>query len=244
MTDTHSLIATTGRWSHPHLNNEPSNKADALFYASKDCTVFLYARVKHDYPEAGRRYWSSKTWSLIVWQLIYLSVSCAIRKNVVFCPSIIIQHIKGSSIYGYHIRESTSNTPSEIFTLGSPLPAIIQSAHYLRKSINLFYEQHCHEYLPPQKTALRLAAAIGLSVMIKCIHKISQKDALGDRPFSFDEHKQLSEEWLNAMNLQGEASLINTHQGACVVRRACCMHYVVSPTDICNNCPLRRAKRN
>lgn len=237
--DTLQQLAVTSEWFHPYLVFEKNESGSHPIISSladyrwdtKANISDIYKALQSQYPKAGPQYWSARCWTLIYWQLVYINLACVHRLNFSLPTSSIIQHTKSGSVYGYHIDSQTRLDMQERPTLEQ---LICHSSADLKNNLEHLFE-HCSKLFKfSHKKAFRLVAASITSAITLLFSKLNLDD--------LTPMKDVANEWLKGMDLEGEASLITSGTNAATIRRACCMHYLIEPNNCCADCPRTRPK--
>lgn len=209
---------------------------DHLIFSDRDNQTLLqqiYAELQFAYPEAGHAYWLSRTWTLLIWQPVYISFI---------------------SIYGIHalpsLRHITQHWQSDTkFVAGFSLPdesmfegsteQLIQTAGHELSLLFEHYRQQLDSHLRIRPGFTKHIIADSLIIALLRLQELGSELAAGYIPT----HAKL---WLQAFHLPLKAlqSLhFNTEKAQwCYVRSSCCMVFRCKGLGMCPDCP--RAKKH
>ena len=230
-------IAENTKSFHPYLilenHSGNKNKLGTTISSTKDrhsdssYTISqLYKALKIHYPTAGPRYWSARCWNLIYWQLVYINIVCVHRLHSLIETDSIIQHARTISVYGYHFIDR----PNALDNKNSGIEPLINNAGInLRESLEVIFEQTACSFKLSHKKAFRLVAATSLNALVTLFTKTNQYRA--------QDIDCYASSWLSVMTPEGEADLLINNNQVELVRKACCMHYLLDPNNCCTDCP-------
>ncbi|MFO7788117.1 MAG: siderophore ferric iron reductase [Halospina sp.] len=228
--DTSAFLALAAR-VHPGLNGmaapspEPglSHEADNTPVISTVHSIWANA-----YPEAGQPYSSVRTWTLLVWQPVFLSVLGVHGAGAVVPVDRLWQRVEQGVVAGFRMPEDWPVTPTEeserIHEAAARLTAVRDALlEDLRRVVRI-----------KPLTANRLLADILLMAL--------QRLAVTLPGFNNERVQALGEAWLAAMGLKDQSrylplTLSSGHEVLGLERRACCMHYRRDDGCYCSSCP-------
>ncbi|TBW53772.1 siderophore ferric iron reductase [Marinobacter halodurans] len=187
----------------------------------------LYANLSESYPEAGMPYWSVRTWGLMVWQPIILTVIGVHGAGVLPPLGALRQNVGELMVSGYSLPEDGWEHGPEAQLLqrgGQSLRALCDS---------LLAELRAITPIKPLN-ALRLVADSLLSAIAR-LDRIRPELARSRR-------LELARTWLQAMGLEGQSSLMplplpDGRTTLVLDRKGCCMHYRRHDGELCATCP-------
>ncbi|WP_299491443.1 siderophore ferric iron reductase [uncultured Shewanella sp.] len=205
----------------------PSQK-DVLLSAHVDVWPLrqLYQLHLEQYPQAGKVYAATRTWSLMYWQPVFLSVLSV--HGIKMAPKLdtLKQHVQNGSIYGYFLSHDDMDVGHQ--------DALIQIAGKRLKALCEGYYQALSSVAKmPKRNAFRLLADSVLSALSRLVSIL---------PVTNQQVLAWSKSWLEALGLSSQSRLmlidINAKQQILGLDRiACCMHYLRDPKDLCRTCP-------
>lgn len=187
-------------------------------------TLFQHCQQQH--PEAGRHYWSVRTWTLLIWQPIYLSVlavhlqQCALRLNGMG------QSTRDGFVGGYCLPDHTPRRDH--------LPQLIAlSGAQLAQCLSAQLDEYSH-LCPIAAKLARLLIADCLRAALLLLQR--QQD------LSTPHVQQLEHDWLAALELSGRSPLVcleleSGRQCLALGRSACCQHFRRADGEPCAGCP-------
>jgi len=215
-----------GKCLSPSLNHEaPKNW---LIGEAQDKLIItnLFNELKTQYPEAGQRYYMTRTWELLCWQPMYVSFIAIYGLQGRVDLSSFQQPHQDHSIYTFYLADHPLET-------GEIQPLIIKAAAQL----NQLFEHYRHNLDTFVRTrpgyVKRLNADLILAILMKLptlLPHFSQQDVF--------EHARL---WLQAMHMPPHlvnSLSIDTQQVLQHVRSSCCLTYKANNAP-CENCPKR-----
>lgn len=188
----------------------------------------IYAKLQFNHPEAGHAYWINRTWTLLVWQPVYISFI---------------------SIYGIHALPSMSSMAQQWqadknFVAGFKLdgkPMLEGSTEALIKQAAVelipLFEQYRSQL--DQHIRIRPGYTKHLLADMLLMALLRLQDLHPDLPQEYiPEHAQ---RWLNAFGLSLKAlKSLHYHQAESkwhYVRTTCCMVYCCDGREVCPDCP-------
>ncbi|GLS26539.1 (2Fe-2S)-binding protein [Marinibactrum halimedae] len=204
----------------------------------------VYCALQHAYPQAGPKYWSTRTWTLLCWQPIYIALAAVHGVGKVPNFSGLYQHQKSTSVYGYTFvgkvweREISSCVSR---SLAVDINALITRAgSAVREWCNNLYHMAFSELSLPERKALRLLGMVALNAL----DALSASKLISKRRLS----SSIDTQWLQAMGLikhVGSQEKNATYQGgACrYYSKTCCLHYQVGERETCVDCPKLKGQK-
>ncbi|MEQ6289216.1 siderophore ferric iron reductase [Vogesella sp. GCM10023246] len=236
VTDSTSLLAAISR-ALPGLDGViAAAAADAITAdAANPAPVRqLVAHWQQAHPEAGPHYWGSRSWTLLVWQPVYLAVLAVQLAGCLPRLSGMAQRQHGGFVAGFALPDAGLQRGSEaalIASAGAQLQALSQP---LLALVNQQVKLH-------PKMAGRLLADCLLAALLhaqRCDARLDNARLLA-----------LAPQWLAAL-AQPDASALMTvalddgrHKLA-LERKVCCQHFRRCDGELCSSCPkLKPAAR-
>lgn len=195
--------------------------------AWSDVSVINIERLHHylklQYPEAGPRYWSARSWGLLIWQPIYLAVIAAHRCGVVLPLSEMGQVFPQSGI---------------------PSGVLFRRCQFSEREIPECTQQMAMKLLMGCRNIYAVWNLVGLTrknaerVVADCVLSA----LLMVYPSQVDAAETYGNLWLSAMGLQGAAGFIRYNNSAGEPRLAldkknCCFRYLCNGRSPCDVCP-------
>lgn len=179
------------------------------------------------YPEAGRAYWSSRCWGILIWQPLYLSVIGVHASSVSLSLEDIAQPIAEGWTREVHIRD---HEPAQGDT-----HALI--AHAAREIVSCCEQMH-DELMPVIR--LNPASAHGTQADVVLAALLAARK---ERPeWSDAQIEGHGRQWLAALGLEGRSgyfpfSRTDGTSALALERRTCCYHYRRRDGEFCSTCP-------
>lgn len=197
--------------------------------AALDALVAYWANA---YPEAGRAYWASRCWGVLIWQPVYLSV--------------IGVHAAGASLSLARIAQPIDRGWTREVRMPDHAPeqcAGVALITHAATEIAACSRQMRDDLMP----VIRLNPAMvnGTLADVVLAALLAARKA---RPDWSDTHVQaLGERWLDALALDGHGGYFAFERpdGSCALaldRKTCCYHYRRGDGELCSTCP-RLAKQ-
>jgi len=190
--------------------------------------------VRRAHPQAGRGFWSVRSWSLIAWQPAALAVLGVHAAGIAPRLDRLALGVGDGSAFGFRL-------PDEAAERSSAADGVRITGGRLRTLADSLIIDLARVIPVKRRLALRLLADRVLGVLAVA--------SAGRADLSADETVALGERWLAAMTLAGESGLSVLTLGdgrrqAALDRRACCLEYRAAPGALCASCPkLARAVR-
>ncbi|CAG8999845.1 MAG: hypothetical protein CENE_01828 [Candidatus Celerinatantimonas neptuna] len=222
---------------HPALQGDMSSSLSGALMTEHDNTQAIQTLYQHwqkQYPEAGNRYWAARSWTLLIWQPIYLSIVAVHGCQIVLPLHRLAQHMKQGIVAGYSLAPGTWQSETEHTCLSIAARELMQMHHTFSNQCQSVFNLRPH-------FASRLAADIVLSGLIRLTSIV---------PSITHEHiQELATRWLNELAWQDESHLmiitLEDHtQHLTLDRKSCCFNYCRANGELCSTCPkLSRDER-
>jgi siderophore ferric iron reductase len=187
----------------------------------------LFTHWSTAYPEAGRAYWSSRCWGIVLWQPVYLSVIGVHAARASISLERIAQPIDGGWTREVHL-------PDHAPVQGDPSVLIEHAAREITAFCRL-----AREKLTP---IIRLNPAM-MNGTLADIVLAALLAARRARPEWSDAHVQaLGDEWLAALDITGHGGYFafdrtDGSRALALERQTCCYHYRRRDGAMCSTCP-------
>lgn len=179
------------------------------------------------YPEAGRHYWAFRTWGLLVWQPVYLTLAGVHLGRAGIRPECISQSAVDCMVWGCRIAD---HDPLE----GNEAELLNAAASSLRDGMNMLLETCTSTIDLHPKAAGRLLADCVTAAMLRIMTL---------RPdWSTEDAAAWGERWLESLGLQGAAGFLRYCDSAgeehlAMERKICCLVYKRHDGFLCETCP-------
>jgi len=194
----------------------------------------LVAYLRHAHPEAGPHYWSARAYTLLVWQPAYFAVLSVHLAGVMPHLQGMGQECHNGFVWGATLPPAPPYSASPEAMIRKAGGMIMQTSQALSCSL-------AHDISIHPKLAGRLLADHMMAALL-----VVQQQRPGLRNAVI---RTLSQEWLQAANLQGCSGLIpvgldDGREQLVLERRACCQHFRRHDGGLCSTCPkLKPADR-
>jgi siderophore ferric iron reductase len=193
----------------------------------------LYRYWQQQHPEAGRHYWAVRSWTLLIWQPIYLSV--------------LAVHLRGQAPSLRRMGQSLKSG----FVGGFCLPAHAPQQGHTQELIR-FAAGQVHELVETQldefkqvadiypKLARLLAADCAGAALLLAQRQLKHSNS---------QLLDLEQHWLDALQLAPRSCLegliaCDGGEHLSLLRRACCQDFRRADGELCSSCPkLKPAER-
>lgn len=217
------LPALSGRFAEPDNNELTPESWDA------NLSNKLIDSLKTAHPEAGRHYWSARSWTLLTWQPVCLTLGAAMVAGQRFPIQQLCQRTTACMVAGYSLQ-------AEQFESVQPAGLIESAASALRQYTNGIYTQLSSQTPLSETLALRLLADRVLSVLL-LMRKLLELES--------SQIERLGQHWLKAMDLEGYSALMTItmtdgSERLALNRKGCCQDYRRSDGQLCNTCPRQK----
>lgn len=192
----------------------------------------IYAKLQLSHPEAGHAYWLNRTWTLLIWQPVYISFISIYGVHALPSMSTIAQQWRGDAnfVAGFTLQDTPMHdgSPEELIQIAANelLPLFEDYRSQLDENVRI----------RPGFTQHLLADLLLMALLrLQDLHK--------DLPQEYI--PQHAKRWLEAFELSTK-SLDSLHYDLVAskwhyVRTTCCMVYRCEGRGLCDNCP-RTAK--
>lgn len=209
------------------VNHEPGHSYISPEGNNHPLLYQLYRSWQQTHPEAGRAYWSARSWTLLIWQPIYLTVFAV--QHFQYLPNILALHqrLNDGNVAGFYLVQPSLLTADKE-------KLIPHGAARLRRFCQQMLEQLSGICAPRPRLAWRLAADTVLSAL--CL--LQQFD----QRYSNQQIINDSQRWLTALELENSSALMrvplaNDREKLALERKACCFEYLCSTGRLCPTCP-------
>jgi siderophore ferric iron reductase len=192
----------------------------------------LLAHWSKAYPEAGRPYWSSRCWGILIWQPLYLSVIGVHVSQAALSLERLLQPVEGG-------WTSEVRLPDHAPMQGDTAVLIARAA----RDIAACCAQMHDELMPVIRLNPAAARSTQADVVLAALLAASKA-----RPeWSDAQVETLSRQWLAALGLEGCGGLFSFarsdgSRALALERQTCCYHYRRRDGEPCSTCP-RLAKQ-
>jgi siderophore ferric iron reductase len=179
------------------------------------------------YPEAGRPYWASRCWGILIWQPLYLSVIGVHASGASLSLANIVQPVADG--WTCEVR-MVDRAPER----GDTAMLMAHAAHEIRTCCTQIHD----ELMPVIR--LNPAAVRGTQADVVLAALLAARTV---RPEWSDSCvRELGEQWLAALGLEGHGGFFpfTRTDGSCALaleRRTCCYHYRRRDGELCSTCP-------
>ncbi len=200
---------------------------------NRDHIAALYEHWRAAHPEAGAHYWSARTWTLTIWQPIYLSLLGVHLAQRAPCLAGMGQSIQDGFVAGFCLPEHCPRHAAQT-------QLIAFAAEQLREQMAHQLDDFQSVVGIKTKMANRLAADYVLAALL-----LIQRQ----QRFCNERAHALEAQWLEALALTGDSSLIDVRlddgqERLALGRKVCCQHFRRGDGELCSTCPkIREAER-
>ncbi len=201
---------------------------ESLLVAGRDNDALIHTLVdalKSTHPDAGRHYWSARSWGLLSWQpvLLILAATEILRCRVDL--SRLGQRSQGHFVMG--------------MTLGEGL---LSPEAVSRRQAGAHLREVCDQYLAQLGQVIKVNPVLARRLLADRILAtlLRMRPLLADS--SHEATYRLANEWLEAADLTGASALtaFELPQGGSELaldRKGCCQHYRLEGAELCKTCP-------
>ncbi len=180
----------------------------------------LYHYWQEHFPEAGRSYWSVRSWELLIWQPVLLAVIAVYGLAAIPPLRQMTQALDNGIVAGYAL-------PAGCWFQGSQAQLIARAGGELRALISSLLVQL------QQVATLRPGLANDL-FSDQLISALARVPAISGQVTEADIRHQLPL-WLDATELAPRG--IQLDKQLQITRMSCCLHYRRHDGERCTNCP-------
>lgn len=203
----------------------------------------LHLWVKQTYPAAPAAFWLARSWDLLCWQPIYLTLVLA-RDFQGIDDLQGLWFAAPPQEWGFGLSQPVKlpRIPISCLQRSGPVGPDAALVGWLKESIYLLYSQASQVFGIRASLAQRLAADNLATALLRQYHQSRQ----GCSP-DFDPGptvNQALQSWLRALDWPGQISLVATPEGDLALRRqSCCLEYRLHGAAKCASCPLLSSPR-
>jgi siderophore ferric iron reductase len=193
----------------------------------------LHAHWVAAHPEAGPHYWSVRSWSLVIWQPIYLSLLAVHLGRQAPCLAHMGQTVREGLVGG--------------FCLPPHCPRRGREADLIRfagEQLGEFVERQLSDFNSACQIYPKLARLLAADCARAALLWADRCEPLGNARL-----RDCEGLWMEALALSPGSSLIEVHTAdgrECLAlgRKVCCQHFRRADGDLCSTCPkLKQADR-
>lgn len=216
---------------HPGLNGAAAPSGEpGLVHGSDNADVItsVHSVWASAYPEAGQPYTAVRTWTLLIWQPVFLSVLGVHASGAVAPVDRLWQRVEQGVVAGFRLPAEWPAAPDgEDGRIHEAAARLLTARDALLSDLNRVTR------IKPL-TANRLLADTLLIAL--------QRVALVVPGLDTERVQALGEAWLAATGLRDQSrylplTLANGQEVLGLERRACCMHYRRDDGCYCSSCP-------
>ncbi|GAB6389273.1 siderophore ferric iron reductase [Stutzerimonas marianensis] len=186
----------------------------------------LHAHWQCSHPEAGPHYWSARSWSLLIWQPIYLSVLAVYLCGRTPCLANMGQSMNEGSVHGFRLPAHCPYRGDRKALMGCA-----------SEQLTAFVETQLAEFnlvatIYPKMARLLAADCLRAALLL----------AQRNEPISDEALLEAERDWLGALGLPGGGALavLDLDDGRTCLgmgRKVCCQHFRRADGELCDSCP-------
>jgi siderophore ferric iron reductase len=186
----------------------------------------LHAYWQQTHTEAGPHYWSTRSWTLLIWQPIYLSLLAVHIGRRAPCLAQMGQSMSDGFVGGFCLPE---HCPRK----GSEAELIRFAADQLRELI----EQQLCEFNSVSTIYPKLARLLAADCVRAALLLVQRQQSLDN-----EQLRDWEGCWMEGLAVPGGSSLIDVRledgrECLALGRKACCQHFRRGDGDLCSTCP-------
>jgi siderophore ferric iron reductase len=193
----------------------------------------LCAHWQQAHPEAGAHYWNIRSWTLLIWQPIYLSLLAVHLTGAAPCLAKMGQSMCDGLVGGFCLPEHCPRQGDQV-----------QVIPYAAQQINEFVEQQLGEFNSVATIYPKMARLLAVDCVRAALLMAQRCLAMGNGQL-----RDLEGQWLNALALPAASSLIavqldDGRECLALERKVCCQHFRRGDGELCSTCPkLKQLER-
>ncbi|WP_120995016.1 siderophore ferric iron reductase [Stutzerimonas urumqiensis] len=186
----------------------------------------LHGHWQRAHPEAGPHYWSARSWSLLIWQPIYLSLLAVHLCGRAPCLAQMGQSVADGSVYGFRL-------PAHCPYRGDQRALVACASEQLQAFVDSqLAEFNAVASIYPKMARLLVADCLRAALLLAQRHEPIPNEALLDAECT----------WLEALGLPGGGALVplaldDGRQCLGMGRKVCCQHFRRTDGELCDSCP-------
>lgn len=187
----------------------------------------LHRHLEASYPQAGQPFYAVRLWTNLIWQPAYLAVIAVHLHGALPAVTTLSQAQRGLYVDGYRLApgpQYRDNVPAMITRTGRDLRGFADTVLDEINDLTKLRRRPAH-YLLAERM---------LGLMVRLRHFQPQLGVADQLRFAAL--------WLDAMDLTGHGDLDvvelpDGRQAAIVMRKGCCLDYLITPDRLCASCP-------
>lgn len=193
----------------------------------------LHAHLQRSFPEAGAHYWTVRTWTLLIWQPIYLSLFGVHLAERAPCLDGMGQTVCDNMVYGFCLPEHCPRSAAQ--------DALIDFA---AEQLRALVERQWQEFDAVAGIHRKLARRLQADCVLGALLMVQRQQSLANERLH-----RLEQRWLDALGLRGDSALIEVRlsdgrERLALERKVCCQHFRRADGDFCSTCPkLKQEER-
>jgi siderophore ferric iron reductase len=216
---------------HPGLNGAAAPAAEPGLTPGADnlpVIAGIHRVWAEGYPEAGQPYSSVRTWTLLMWQPVFLSVLGVHGAGAVVPVDQLWQRVEQGVVAGFRLQ--------------APWPGAPEAEEERIQAASVHLLRIRDELLAGLRTVTRIKPLTANRLLADMLLLAVQRAGLVVPGFSNERVEALGRAWLAATGLSDQSWYLPLElPGGQVVlgleRRACCMHYRRDDGCYCSSCP-------
>lgn len=223
---------------HPGLNGTAGPSGEPGLAHGVDNTgvvAAVHSVWAQAHPEAGQPYSAVRTWTLLIWQPVFLAVLGVHGTGAVAPVDRLWQRVEQGIVAGFQLPEPWPTAP------GPETERIREAAARLLRARD--------GLLADLKRVTRIKPLIANRLMADILLMALQRMAAGLDGVGNERVQAWGEAWLAAIGLRDQSRFLplqlpDGQEVLGLERRACCMHYRRDDGAYCSSCPkLAQAER-
>lgn len=193
----------------------------------------LHAHWQRAHPGAGRHYWTTRSWTLLIWQPIYLSLLAVHLRHRAPCLGQLGQSVCDGFVGGFSL-------PSHSPQRGEQQELIALAAG----QIGDFVERQLDEFDRVASIHPKLARLFAVDCTRAALLLVQRRLGLTNSAL-----RELEACWLQALAMPRSSALLEVRlddgrEYLALGRNACCQHFRREDGEFCSTCPkLKPAER-
>ncbi|WP_339488641.1 siderophore ferric iron reductase [Pseudomonas sp. EL_65y_Pfl2_R95] len=227
-TATQALPNLQGRIGHAKQDQLSCGSAENALRIAALCAYWEQAQ-----PEAGHHYWNSHSWSLLIWQPIYLSILAVQLARSAPCLARMGQSVSQGVVGGFCLPEHCPRKGAAQDLIRFASDELLQLIEQQLNEFNSVSAIH------PKQGRLLAADCVRAALLMAQRHQSLANTQLCE----------LEGQWMEALQLSAGSALIpvmldDGQERLALERKVCCQYFRRTEGEYCNTCPkLKKEER-
>ncbi|RJG47508.1 siderophore ferric iron reductase [Motilimonas pumila] len=200
-----------------------------------DAVVQLFKYWQQAHPEAGDKYWTVRSWTMLTWQPVALALISAFGSQQLISFSHFQQRLKQGLVSGFYWAQ-----PLEEYSDLDPINRVLQ----LSAELNTLFQHYLLQLTQCGPLQHSVAMRLVKDQLAKMILQLAAMMPAGAEALA----EPITALWCQSLQINTKPAYLNIplaeNANKTVVKRsACCLHYYRDDGDFCLTCPKQNKQQ-